>query len=109
MKRATSVIDNCINKTDIKCGTLDNVIKQLHIQRVSTTGKAEIKKSGTAKSMFGQKSGLALAGLPTMALLVLHYLTFSSLTNTPCAAHSSYTRKRVLNYKKIDKIVLSII
>ena len=35
---------------------------------------------------------------------MLHYLTFSSLTNTPCAAHSNNTgtRKRVLNYEKIE-------
>ena len=34
---------------------------------------------------------------------MLHYLTFSSLTNTTCAAHSNNTRKRVLSYKKIDR------
>ena len=72
VKRATSVIDHCINKTGIECGTFDNAIKQFHRQRVSTAEKAE-KKSGTAKSMIGQKSGPALAGPagpPTTALLV---------------------------------------
>ena len=62
VKRAMGVIDNCINKSGIKCGTFDNAIKQFHRQRVSTTEKAVIKKSGTAESMLGQKSGPALAG-----------------------------------------------
>ena len=30
VKWATSVIDNCINKTGIKWGTFDNAIKQFH-------------------------------------------------------------------------------
>ena len=30
VKQATSVIDNCINKTGIKCRTFDNAIKQFH-------------------------------------------------------------------------------
>ena len=56
VKRAMSVIDNCINKTGIS-GTFDNAIKQFHRQRVNTTEKAEKKKkkSGTAESMLGQK------------------------------------------------------
>ena len=33
---------------------------------------------------------------------MLHYLIFSSLTNTPCTAHSNNTHKRVLNYEKIE-------
>ena len=44
VKRATSVIDNCINKAGIKCSTFNNAIKQFHKQRVSTTEKAEKKK-----------------------------------------------------------------
>ena len=34
---------------------------------------------------------------------MLHYLTFSSLANTTCTAHSNNTRKRVLNYEKKDR------
>ena len=37
---------------------------------------------------------------------MLHYLTFSTLTNIPCAAHLNNTRKRVLNYEKIDRKIL---
>ena len=78
VKRATSIIDYCINKTGIKCGTFDNAIKQFHRQRVSKTKKAEIK-SDTAESMLGRKSGPALArpaGPPTTALLLLFEYAF---------------------------------
>ena len=66
MKRATGVIDNCINKTGIKCGTFDNAIKQFHRQRVSTTEKAEIKKKKNAQPK--KWSGAGPAGPPTTAL-----------------------------------------
>ena len=78
VKRATGVIENCINKTCIKCGIFDNAIKQCHrlaqqkrLKQKKKKKKKKKKKSGTAESMHCQKSGPALAGPagpPTTAL-----------------------------------------
>ena len=69
LKQVTSVIDNCITKQALNAALL--IMQSNNVTDKHNRKGRNKKKSGTAESMLGQKSGLAharSAGPPTTAL-----------------------------------------